>query len=252
MIEQLRSPHGDNYSYVVYGEPGGDALLVDPVAEDPVQSTLDELSLTPSYVINTHGHGDHTSGNETFMEMGAGLAAHTKEASRINGVDRTLEDRETLRVGNLEMTVHHTPGHSSGSICLTTSDALLAGDTVFLAGCGNPKFGGDTRRLFESFKAKIRHMDDDLILYPGHDYAERNLQFARSVEPDNPAIEEKLNEVQNLSTDEEPRSTLAEEKRYNPFLRFDDEGLIKNLSNLPSDPTEWDVFKQLRELRNRW
>lgn len=252
MIEQLRSPHGDNYSYVVFDDPGGDALLVDPVAEDRVQSTLDRLSLKPSYVINTHGHGDHTSGNETFTEMGASLAAHAEEASRINGVDRTLEDRDTLRVGSLEMTVHHTPGHSSGSICLTVPGALLAGDTVFLAGCGNPKFGGNTRKLFESFKANIRHMENDRVLYPGHDYAERNLKFAESIEPDNPAIKDKLDEIQALADDEEPHSTLAEEKRYNPFLRFDDEDLIKNLSNLPSDPTEWDVFKQLRELRNRW
>ncbi|MFB6345625.1 MAG: hydroxyacylglutathione hydrolase C-terminal domain-containing protein [bacterium] len=252
MIEQCRSPHGDNYSYVVYDQEGGQSLLVDPVADSRVKETLSNLDLTPEYVVNTHGHGDHTSGNQPFLSMGAQLLAHHDEGSRIGTLDQILEDGDKIQVGGLSVNVLHTPGHTSGSICLTTASGLLSGDTVFLAGCGNPQFGGNTRQLFESFKKTIQPLDDSLTLYPGHDYADRDLRFARSVDPDNDAIEQKLNEVQTLGPGEEPSSTLREEKSYNPFFRYDDPDIINELSGLPDNPSDWEVFKRLRERRNEW
>lgn len=252
MIEQLRAPHGDNYSYVVYDDRGGTALLVDPVAEQPVRSTLETLSLTPEYVVNTHGHGDHTSGNSRFLSGGTTLLAHPEESSRISGIDRTVEDGDTISVGDLSVDVLLTPGHTSGSICLTTPNGLVSGDTVFLAGCGNPKFGGSIPDLFESFHQKLRPLSGDLVLYPGHDYARRNLNFARSVDSENDRVTEKLDQVSSLNENTEPASTIGEEKSYNPFFRYDNEDVIRELSGLPDDPSDFDVFKRLRELRNQW
>lgn len=252
MIEQLRTQHGDNYSYVVYDEPGGEALLVDPVATGRVSEILEDLSLTIEYLVNTHGHGDHTSGNNSFMSDGVRLLAHPEESSGVGSLDQGLEHGDTVDVGGITVEVLHTPGHTSGSICLKTPNALISGDTVFLAGCGNPKFGGNTRDLFESFKTILRPLDNDLVLYPGHDYAERNLNFARSVDPDNPRVNDKLDEIKSSSPGDEPHSTIGEEKDYNPFFRYDDPGLVENLEELPDQPSDWDVFSRLRELRNQW
>lgn len=253
MIEQLRSPGGDNYSYVVYDETGGSALLVDPVALGQVQQTLEEHSLTPTCVVNTHGHGDHTAGNQRFLSDDTQLVAHAEEASRLGeSIDRTVEHGDTIEVGALTVEVLHTPGHTDGSICLLTPRGLISGDTVFLAGCGNPKFGGNTRKLFESFDSILRSLPDDLTLYPGHDYAARNLKFARSVEPDNPAVDQKLQSVESLGSQQQPGSTIGEEKTYNPFFRYDNPDLIENLSELPANPSDRDVFNHLRERRNQW
>lgn len=249
MIERVRAASGDNYSIVLYDREGGEACLVDPVAIQSVSTVLNEKDLDPVYLVNTHGHGDHTAGNQRFARMTEAVVGHENERNQIDGLTETVTDGDTLTVGDLTIEVLHTPGHTDGSICLKTDDALVSGDTVFLAGCGNPSFGGNTRELFESFKKKLVPLDDDLELHPGHDYAERNLHFARSVDPENPAIEEKLNEAQGNG---EPASTLGDEKSYNPFFRYDDPDVVDNLDDLPEDPSDWDVFRRLRELRNQW
>lgn len=254
MIEQLRSEYGDNYSYVIYDEESSEAALVDPVVPDQIRRFLSEKSLKPHYLINTHGHGDHTNGNKEFQRLsGVELIAHSKASSRIGNVDRTVTDGEVLRVAGHRVKVLHTPGHTSGSICLLTEEHLISGDTVFMAGCGNPTFGGNTRELFRSIKDKLLGLPDHLILYPGHDYARKNLKFALECEPDNRAIQEKIDYVRGVKLEgEEPVSTLGEEKKFNPFFRFKEEQLRNNLKGLSGAPTDWSVFKRLRELRNRW
>lgn len=253
-VRSFRAPSGDNYAYVLYPAEGEDALLVDPVAPGSVRRFLEEHQLTPSRLINTHGHGDHTSANATFRdEEDVRVLCHPRAASRLDGVEETLSDEQVLSLGTESIRVLHTPGHSPGSLCLVTDEALISGDTVFLAGCGNPKYGGDTDRLFETFQHRLRPLDDELRLYPGHDYAEKNLRFALDREPDNDAARRKLDEVREARQhDEEPASTLGEEKSYNPFFRFDRPSVVEGLSDLSRDADDREVFRALRALRNRW
>lgn len=241
---------GDNYSYILYDKAGGTACLVDPVATSSINDFLNKKNLDPVFLVNTHGHGDHTGGNSNFIDRVEEVICHPSESSNIRNVTRTVDNGSTLQVGSLVVEILHTPGHTTGSICLKTDESLVTGDAVFLSGCGNPKFGGNTRELFKSFDDVLQPLDETLGLYPGHDYAERNLKFARSVDPDNPAVQQKLEEVRNTSG--EPSSTLKEEKKYNPFFRYDDQELIDQLDGLPNNPTSWDVFKHLRQLRNNW
>jgi hydroxyacylglutathione hydrolase len=248
VIERRRAPSGNNYSYVLYDEPGGSACLVDPVAVQEIRDVLEEKNLDPVYLVNTHGHGDHTSGNSHFTPE-VEVLCHEKATRRVGHPDRALQDGEILPVGSLDIEVLHTPGHTDGSLCLKTDSALVSGDTVFLAGCGNPKFGGNTRKIFESFKKKIRPLSGDLTLCPGHDYAEKNLRFAENVDPENDAVQQKLRDVRSGG---EPRSTLEEERTYNPFFRFDEPELAANLDGLPPSPSDWEVFERLRDLRNQW
>ncbi len=254
MIEQIRSRYGDNYSYVVYDEQSREALLIDPVAVEPIKEFVSDQELQVKYLVNTHGHGDHTRGNQAFrQEMGVKIAAHEKESAKIGKVDRKLEEGELLTAGDIELEVIHTPGHTSGSICLQGAEALFSGDTVFLSGCGNPKFGGDARSLFTSVKQKIKRLPDYIELFPGHDYAVKNLEFALHIEPDNQFATSKLDEVKAARMqNNEPASTLGEEKKYNPFFRFDEERLRNHLDDLSADPTDEETFLLLRKLRNSW
>ncbi|MFP4687080.1 MAG: hydroxyacylglutathione hydrolase [bacterium] len=260
MIEQIRSKHGDNYSYVIYDEEIRQAILIDPVATEQIKQFLSDRNLTPEIVVNTHGHGDHTQGNSVFqIGMGARVLCHPQAKSGVGKVDETVEEGAEISVGAEKLTVIYTPGHTEGDICLRGSDYLLSGDTLFLAGCGNPKFGGDIRKLFVSIKTKLRQLPGHLKLYPGHDYAVRNLEFAQSIEPGNELIQRKIQKVKVARMDGlQPSSILEEEKKYNPFFRFDDRRFIGRLEihpagkNLPAEYTDWDVFKHTRELRNSW
>lgn len=253
-VQRFRSPSGDNYAYVIHGDGTDDALLVDPVAPGPVRTFLRERSLTPSRLINTHAHGDHTSANDTFRrEEGVDVLCHPAARPTLEGADRGLEDGEGLPLGDGEVRVMHTPGHTPDSLCLVADGALLSGDTLFLAGCGNPKYGGDTDRLFETFRDRLGPLDDELTVHPGHDYAERNLRFALDREPDNPAARTKLDAVQRRrQRGDEPTSTLGEEKTYNPFFRFDRPELVRRLPDVGPDADDRTVFRALRSLRNRW
>ncbi len=222
--------------------------MVDPVAVREVRDVLRDKNLEPVKMVNTHGHGDHTSGNTEFRSS-VELLCHKNATERVGTPDRTLRDGEILSIDSLEIKVLHTPGHTEGSICLRTDSALISGDTVFLAGCGNPKFGGNTRKIFESFKNKIRPLPGSLTLHPGHDYAEKNLRFCLEVDLNNEAARDKLNEIQ---TGGEPLSTIEEEKAYNPFFRYDAPEITENLNGLPTSPGNWETFERLRELRNQW
>ncbi len=254
MIKRLRSEYGDNYSYVVYSQASGEAGLVDPVASGAVERFLARQSLQPVWIVNTHGHGDHTGANQQFASgSDVEIYGHVKAARQIGKLDRELREGDVLELGEERLEVLHTPGHTPGSICLKSSDCLITGDTLFLAGCGNPKFGGDTRELYQSIKNKLRSLPDRLKLMPGHDYALKNLKFARKFEPDSEIIQQKIDYVKGTKVgNKEPESILGEEKRYNPFLRFDDPQLINNLRGLPDSPTGREVFQHLRQLRNSW
>ena len=230
--------------------------MVDPVETDLILQYIQRYGINVSYVINTHSHFDHTSGNSKILKSTkAVLAAHSMESSGISGVERKLKDGEELKVGQLNIRIIHTPGHTSGGICLQVESMLITGDTLFLSGCGNPRFGGDPDQLFESVYKRLFPLDDFLTLCPGHDYAVKNLGFAIDRDPENGYARKKLQDVKEAhQRGEIPRSTLGEEKSYNPFFRLDSEEIFEQLRkkkpSLKREPRA--IFKALRELRNSW
>ena len=96
-----------------------------------------------------------------------------------------------MKVGNtIELTVLETPGHTMHSICLhdKKGHAIYTGDTLFNCGCGNCHNGGDPEVMFNTFETQLQHLPDETHIYPGHDYIRNNLAFAKSLQPDLPAI----------------------------------------------------------------
>jgi len=131
-------------------------------------------NLKLKYVINTHGHSDHTVGNEELHSIfGAKTVAH--KLSRINA-DVTVDDGDVIHVGNVPIKVIYTPGHTPDSICLLVDKKkLLTGDTLFVGECGRTDLpGGNSRSMYNSLFNKLLKLSDDVEVYPGHDYGSKS------------------------------------------------------------------------------
>jgi hydroxyacylglutathione hydrolase len=162
--------YGDNFSYVVADEDNGEAAVVDPSFNvDAITAIVKDHGFHVKYVINTHQHSDHTSGNEEIKSIfGAKLVAH-----RLSGVrkDVSVADGDAVRLGKVVIKVIHTPGHTPDSICLLVDGKLLTGDTLFVGECGRTDLpGGSSESMYASLFHKLMKLDDDIEFYPGHDY----------------------------------------------------------------------------------
>jgi hydroxyacylglutathione hydrolase len=255
LIFQTMRGRGDNLSYVIGCSSQRVALVVDPTSPHALMEFCASKKLILRFVLNTHGHPDHTAGNKVIVNAtGAQVLGHVRE--RIPGLDRTLEDGDIVTVGKVQVKVLHLPGHTPGGLGFRIGSRFLSGDTVFVAGAGNTRFGGNVKDLFETFDKKIMALPDRTELCPGHDYALSNLRFARSLEPDNPDLEAKLREVRRGAREKQLiKSSLAEEKRYNPFFRYREPAMIRSLmSEYPDRDLDnpFEVFRLIRELRNQW
>ena len=180
---------GDNFSYVIADESSKEAVVVDPSFNaDVIISLIQNQGFTVKYIVNTHHHQDHSAGNtEIKSSTGSKIVAH-----KIAKIDQDIEVEggDSLKVGGIIIEVIHTPGHCPDSICLLFDGKLLTGDTLFVGECGRTDLpGGSPKALYNSFFQKLMTLDDDIEVYPGHDYGPR------------------------------PQSTIGEERRTNYTLK---------------------------------
>lgn len=159
-----------NFSYVIGDEETQRGAVVDPGFDvERILEVASQKGLKIKYLVNTHEHMDHTSGNRDLaLQTGAQIVAH--EGSPIEK-DISVKDGDVLRLGETEIKVIHTPGHSPGSVCLLVDKKLLTGDTLFVGECGRVDLpGGNAEELYDSLFKKIVTLDDDVEVYPGHNY----------------------------------------------------------------------------------
>jgi hydroxyacylglutathione hydrolase len=163
--------HGDNFSYLMADEQTREAAVVDSSYNaDEILKTVKTQNLQLKYIINTHGHSDHTAGNtELKTALNAKIVAH-KQSRTLRDV--VVEDGDELHVGSITLKVIYTPGHTPDGICLLVDNQkLLTGDTLFVGECGRTDLsGGNTALLYESLFGKLLKLDDSIEVYPGHDY----------------------------------------------------------------------------------
>jgi glyoxylase-like metal-dependent hydrolase (beta-lactamase superfamily II) len=179
-----------NFVYALGDRVTGDAMLVDP-AYDPrellalVQS--DEMNVTG--VLLTHYHPDHAGGSlfgtqiegirELLEEIDVPVHVHRDEVawiSEVTGVDESAmvahESGDRVMVGDLDVTLIHTPGHTPGSQCLLADGRFLTGDTLFVDGCGRTDLpGSDPEEMYRTLSTRLSAIGDDAILFPGHQYS---------------------------------------------------------------------------------
>ncbi len=250
-----------NYNYLIACPDSGEALAIDPLDHVKCLAAAKAHGWQITQILNTHEHHDHTGGNAAVVAAtGAKVIAHHRRGASIAGVDRGVAAGDVIKVGkHIELECLDTPGHTMCHICLRSHGerpALFSGDTLFNAGAGNCRNGGNPVSLFRTFVDQLAALPDDTQLYPGHDYIENNLQFTLDREPDNTAAKALLPSVAGHDPATSMVTTLAQEKQHNTFFRLQSPVVIARLrerfADLPADPDAQTVFVRLRELRNTW
>lgn len=190
IIEQIEVTWMSVFSYLLVDDTTREGVLIDPAGDfDRIFQKVDEHRARITYVINTHGHWDHASGNEHVMNRtGARLVIHENDAPMLRRVSTrvlsrvlggkgspapylTVKDGDTISAGGLRLKVLHTPGHTEGSICLHIDGNLFTGDTLFTEGMGRTDFsGGSYEKIMESITKKILALPDTTKIWPGHNY----------------------------------------------------------------------------------
>jgi hydroxyacylglutathione hydrolase len=201
----------DTNCYVIWDEKSEETIVIDPAfsTESEGKRTVLRLiqtgNLSVRFIVNTHGHADHTCGNGVVKEAtGAPILIHELDASLLGmsgqeraslfGIsltsphaDKTLHEGDRITIGKTALTVLHTPGHTLGGISLTTENFVFVGDTLFKGSIGRTDSpGGSYKKIIKSIKEKLATLPDNFMVYPGHG----------------------------------PPTTIGEEKRTNPYLLF--------------------------------
>jgi|WetSurMetagenome_2_1015567.scaffolds.fasta_scaffold51144_3 hydroxyacylglutathione hydrolase len=163
--------HSDNFSYLIGDKETKEAAVVDSSFNaDELTRTIKAQKFKLKYLINTHGHSDHTAGNSELASIfGAKIVAHKQSKTQY---DIAVDEGDILKVGRVQIKVIYTPGHTNDSICLLVDNhKLLTGDTLFVGECGRTDFvGGSSTSMYESLFDKLSKLDDAVQVYPGHDY----------------------------------------------------------------------------------
>ena len=245
----------DNYTYLIICEKTGLAGIVDSPDAMATWKIIQKEGIDPVAILATHHHMDHVGGNsELIRHKKMAVYGGINDAGRIPELTHPLKEGDAVTVGNITLRILDIPGHTRGHIAYVTEQAVFCGDTLFAAGCGR-LFEGTPLQMVSSL-AKLKSLPDDTKVYCGHEYTQKNLEFAAILEPGNIALQKKYAEVlkkreKNLAT---VPTTIGEEKSYNPFLRWDSRELIGNLKKkvpgLKEDPVS--VFTAVRKLKDQF
>jgi hydroxyacylglutathione hydrolase len=179
-----------NFTYLIGDAASGEAVAIDPAYD--VKGLLDILAedqMQLTGVLASHAHPDHVGGGMMgySIEGLADLLEHTSVPIHVNRDEAASVRRQTglgetdliehasgdvVRVGDVEIELVHTPGHTPGSQCFSVDGRLVSGDTLFLEGCGRTDLpGGDPEQMYESLTKRLARFDDETVVYPGHFYA---------------------------------------------------------------------------------
>ena len=170
IVHQIPVGPMQNFSYIVVDEDSRESIIIDPSWNlMELELIIKENNLKIKYIVNTHYHDDHTRGNEEMVaSTKAPIIQH--ESSTLKN-DITVKDGDLIEFGNSKLKVLHTPGHSPDSICLVGDGKIFSGDTLFVGNCGRIDLpGGNASELYHSLFDVLHSLDDDLVMYPGHNY----------------------------------------------------------------------------------
>lgn len=181
IFRQLFEPVSSTYTYLIGCEDTGRAVLIDPVLETVERDlgVIRELGLTLDSTLETHIHADHVTGAGRLRAL-SGSKAGFPAASAAECVDFTIQEGETVVLGELTLRPIYTPGHTDDHHCYVIERGgaarIFTGDALLIDGCGRTDFqNGDATTLYHSVRDKIFGLGDGTLVYPAHDYNHRHV-----------------------------------------------------------------------------
>ena len=201
----------------------GEAMAIDPLDHEKCLAICKKNGWEITQVLNTHEHWDHIGGNQSIIEStNAKLLAHKNAKDSIDGINIGLSAGDSVRVGSsIILDVLDTPGHTMSHVCLfanNDSPSLFCGDTLFNAGVGHCKGGGNPEELYDTFINQLFKLPNNTRIYPGHDYWENNLKFTLDREPENYKAREMIEGKLIKNPEKALISTIEIEKEINSLI----------------------------------
>ena len=241
----------DNYIYLLIDKDTSKCACVDPALSQPVIDVLNKWNLNLDFILIKHHHNDHVGANlKKKKKYNCQIAGNKNDKISIPGIDILLQEDDNLQIGESECKVIEVSGHTLGHICFyfKNNDAIFCGDTLFSLGCGR-LFEGTPELMVRSL-LKIRALPNSTRVYCAHEYTLSNAKFAQSLEPNNRMLRKKINKIKKKRLLNKPAipSVLTKEKKFNPFLRFDDVNFINNIGlEGISDEENFRVIRRMKD-----
>lgn len=241
----------DNYAYLVHDPETGATAVADVPEPAPILAALDARGWRLTDILITHHHADHVGGVDALREAtGARVWGAALDAHRLPRLDRPVEPGRDESFGGESVGIYHVPGHTLGHVAyfFSTSHILFSGDSLMALGCGR-LFEGDAAQMLESLTV-LAGLPDDTIVCSGHEYAQTNARFARSIDPDNRELQDRAQRIDAARAGGQPTlpTRLGEERATNPFLRAAQADLRAAL-DMPG-ASDVEVFAHVRRLRD--
>ncbi|MCF2521586.1 hydroxyacylglutathione hydrolase [Bradyrhizobium sp. G127] len=242
----------DNFGYLIHDPVTKATASIDAPEAGPIIKALQREGWTLTDILVTHHHADHVGGiAELKTKYNCRVVAPFDKGTAIAQVDERVKEGDTVKVGNLAARVLETPGHTLDHISYVfdADRALFCADTLFSIGCGRV-FEGTYPMMWDSL-LKLRALPNDMRVYCGHEYTASNVKFALGIEPNNPALKARAEEVAKLRAANQPTipTLIRDEKEANTFLRADVPAVAAAVGLPGKSPAE--VFGEIRERKNK-
>ena len=240
----------DNYSYIMIPNNNNQAVIVDPAESNSIIHYIEKNQLSITAILLTHHHNDHTAGVKDILDH-TSVPIYSPDKN-IYGTSVVVSNGDQIDLNFIKMDVIETPGHTLDHIVFynQTHNILFSGDTLFRLGCGRV-FEGTYEQMFSSLK-KIEKLNDEIMVYCGHEYTLNNLKFLQSIflnHHDLNYLENKIN-LQLSKTKASIPFNLGEEKSFNPFLSSASSYYLDFKKN--NKFTDLTMFSHLRDLKNNF
>lgn len=243
----------DNYIWMLRNDSY--VAFIDPGEAHSVLEKIQMFDLIPTAIMITHHHHDHTGGVQQILHQYPDLPVYGPANEPIKYITQPMNENDVVKLEklNARFTVLDTPGHTRGHIAYYGMDSLFCGDTLFSCGCGR-LFEGTKEQMDESLR-KILRLPERTLIYCAHEYTLDNIGFAKWVEPNNADLIQRETEVIAKRSRGMPTvpSTLAIERRTNPFLRCSVKEVIHRAELYAGHTltTTAEVFGVLREWKDK-
>ncbi|MFV0361277.1 hydroxyacylglutathione hydrolase [Tropicimonas sp.] len=239
----------DNYAYLLHDPETGATAVVDVPEAGPIERALRENGWTLSEIFITHHHSDHIDGVAALRSAtGARVTGAAADAHRLPPLDRSVREGDTVSVGSVDGQVLDVPGHTIGHIAYVFPGVAFTGDSLMALGCGR-LFEGDAPAMWSTLK-KLAALPPETLICSGHEYAASNGAFALTVDAENAALRERVDDIARRRAGGLPTVPvpLSLEHATNPFLRSAAPEMKAGLGM--GDAPDVEVFAEIRRRKD--